>query len=597
MAVAFTEWQNRNENRNYPLHDSASKQDVDGDLLPDDFLCDAHIMVPRSAGRYVFVSSAALSPSLVSVTLLATDVDPFDDAPSSSDSGDQVDFVPLATLTLPRPVELYRNYAIEAMYPGVGGWLAFGNGINERSALSLRFDNPAATTLVSRAARWYDDLPVLSMSRLNQLTKLTGLVLLRGEAGLVKVRKALREINGVQREVITIGLDLDAAVDPAAQLHRFTGPCGDRPEEGTCPSQAIATINGVQPDCHGNLRIRVVGLDATIVGIDATGDEGDLVASGHVIDIPISLDDACVTLDLRLAEDLCLSSLSSVSSPSESSPSEEPPESSPSASPDDYCDSFDDESATFAVLIPKGAASRKWDVRDVVHCDYAADTHYTSPRLLSGRGIFTPQVIVHDSLWKSSTAGYTVEGIIRPITERGNGHVIFGYKHIDDFWFAGISLDSIAAASGILYVGRKSAARTTRADNWPNGLDFGYQFTQAGSPDTDFGPPGSTGGTPPSLGPDGLFNTDIRVKVSIEPIAPGSQIRLVQVHFIWDETTMGVPSFEPFASIIFTVSPSDSDLHGYGGLGTVGSETEFDNFGIDCAGGFTVPGQSSGCPL
>lgn len=596
MAVVFTEWQNRNENRNYPLHDSASKQAADEGRLPDDILCDAHIMVPRSAGRYVFVSSVALSPALVSITFLATDTDPFDNAPSSSSSSGET-FVPLATLTLARPVEPYRNYAIEAMYPGVGGWVSFGNGINERTSLTLRFEDPAATALVSRAARWYDDLPVLSLGRLDQLTELTGLMLLRGETGLVKVRKAIRQVAGVKREVVAIGLDLDAAVDPTALLHRFAGPCGDRPEEGTCPSQAIATINGVQPDCNGNLRIRVVGLDAIVVGIDAIGDDGELAASGNVIDIPVSLDDACATLELQQRVDLCLPSSSLSSESSESAlPESSSSFSSPSALPTGYCDSFDYPSATFAALIPKDDA-QAWAIEWVERCNFADDMYYRTPRLLSKRGLFTPQVIIHDTLWKSSSDSYVVEAVIRPRTERGNGHVIFGYKSADDFWFAGFSLDSVAAESGVVYVGRKSAVRTTRLDNWPNGLNFGYQFVQSGAPVTDFGLAGSTGGLPPALGADGLFSTDVRVTVRVEPISPGSQIRLVQVHFSWDESTMGVPVDEPFASIVFAVSPSDSDLFGYCGLGVVGSETEFDDFGIDCSELFTALESSSGCPV
>ena len=593
MAISFADWQNRNENRNYPLHDSASKLAVDDGQLPDDFLCDAHIMVPRSAGRFVFVSSVALSPALVSVTFLATDQDPFSNESSSSSSSGDHGFVPLATLTLSRPVVPYRNYSVEAMYPGVGGWVSFGNGVNEQDALNLRFDDPAATLLLSRAARWYDDLPVLSLGRLDRLTELTGLVLLRGETGSVKIEKAIRKIEDVKREVITIGLDLDAASDKVELLHRFAGPCGDRPEEGTCPSQAIASINGVKPDCNGNIRIRFEGLDATIVGISAVGDGGDLVASGNVIDIPISLDDACAALTLRPARDICLpssSSSSESSSPSSSSSLSSSSESSPSPSPAGYCDSFDNPSATFAVLIPKGRGKQQWEGKLAEHCNYEDRIKWVSPRLFSGRGIFTPQVIIHDSLWKSSEDGYTVESIIRPNTERGNGHVIFGYKHIDDFWFAGISLNSVASTSGVVYAGRRTAAKTTRLDNWPNGLDFGHQFVQSGTPNTDFGP-----GEPPLLGADGLFDTDIKVEVSVEPIAPGSSIRLVQVKFSWDANTMGVSVDSPFASIIFTVSPSDSDLDGYCGLGVVGSETEFDNFGIDCAGGFTPASTASGC--
>jgi hypothetical protein len=245
---------------------------------------------------------------------------------------------------------------------------------------------------------------------------------------------------------------------------------------------------------------------------------------------------------------------------SSSSPSE-PSESSESPSPDFYCSDFTDPVATFAVLKPQ-----------------LGDWEIASDKLQSGEGRAGPQVIIHDSIWKSGDIGYEITGKITPLTELGNGHLIFGYKNPDDFWFAGVSLNALGEEPGAFYLGRKSAERGLALDDWPEGLNYGYFFVQAGSPSVDFGLPGSAGGSPQAIGEDGIWQTPVKVVVDVSPIAPGSPTKLIQVKFIWD-----VVGPDPFATIITTVSPDDSDLYGYCGLGTVGSQTEFDDFGIDCS--------------
>ena len=570
--AVFSGWQNRNENRNFPLHDRATKLSVSGVKLPDTILADAHIALPQSAGRFVLVSSVGVSEYLVSLTFLATEGDPISGGALGA-------FIPMGVMTVQKPVIPYRNYPISPTYPGFGGWVAFGNGVAETDNLALQFIDPKATVLASKIVRSYKDIPVQSLGRLGSDLALTGLVHLQGQPGLIRIRKVVRTIDGVNKEVLVLGLDLDNAADPTALLLSFAGPCG-RPEQRTCPpGKAILTINGVSPDCAGNIRIRIVGLDATIVGVDAIDTLGNLVASGNIVDMPVGLDDVCAALNPTRFDptDICLpSSSSSSSDSSESSPSSSSvSSSSPSPSPEEYCEDFEGASP-FDVLIPKQG---DWRVATVAHLGE------TSQRLISERGHFGPQVIIHDSLYKATDpsipSGYDVEATIRPITEIGNGHVIFAYKSLDDFWFAGFSLNAVSDVSGLLYVGRKSADRTTALDNWPSGLNYGYFFARAFPPSADPGAVGPGGGAPVS--DDGLFSTDIRVTVTVEPIALGSSINLVKVSYAWnDDRSLGIPAAPPFASFIFTVSPSDSDLRGYCGLGVVGSETEFDDFGIDC---------------
>lgn len=573
MGEVFAGWQNRNENRDFPLNDRATKLSVSGEKLPSDILAGAHVALPRSAGKFVFVSSVGISEYLVSLTLLATDADPIGGAAAGT-------FVPMGVITLQKPVITYRNYPISSLYPGFGGWVAFGNGVGETDSLSLQFDDPVATVLAAKVVHAYNDLPVTSLGSVENSVELKGLVHMQGQAGLIKVYKAVREIEGVDREVLAIGLDVEGAADPVELLLRYAGQCG-RPEQRTCPEgKAVLTINGVAPDCNGNIRIWVTGLDAVITGVTAE-QLAELVASGNVIDLPVGLADICSVLDpTRIFDaDLCVSSESGEPEPPEPSSSGEPPPSSSSSSPtpseDDYCDNFSSTIFTFEYLKPQLGS---WGIAPVTR------EEQTTGRLISGRGIVGPQVIIHDSLYKSpESEGYRVEGTIRARTEGGNGHVIFGYKDPDDFWFAGFSLRPQSSVNGVLYVGRKTAPRSTILDNWPNGLDLGYFFVQSIATDEDFGAGGPGGGAPPPFDTNGLFNTDIRVVVDVYPIAPGSQVNIVQVGFEWDEThAFLVPSGSQFANMIFSVSPADSDLRGFIGLGVVGSETEFDDFGVDC---------------
>lgn len=572
MGEVFTGRQNRNETRNYPLHDRATRIGVDGTLLPNTILADAHLAVPRSAGTDVFVSSVGISEHLISITFMAG-WRPIWGVAHWNQFKWGTWPIALGAVTVQKPVTLYRNYPVTALYPGFGGWVAFGAGVEDIDALNIRFNDPTSGLLAAKAVHNYDVPPVRSLGSTENTLQLMGLVHLQGQPGLVRVQKEIRTIDGINREVLAIGLDTAGAADPVSLLLRYAGPCG-RPEQRNCPAgKALRTINGVAPDCHGNIRIRVEGLDATVTGITA-GTPDNKQASGNIIDLPIGLDDVCSVLDpSRIFDaDLCApsSSSSSESSSSSSEPSSSSSSSSPSGSLSSYCDYFNSAAYTFDNMEPQQGT---WSVANVVHAKE------TTGRLLSAQGMIGPQVIINDGLWKApDIAPYRIEGTIRPLTENGNGHLIFGYKNIDDFWFAGISLRPQTDVNGLLYVGRKTAPGTTVLDNWPNGLDNGYFFTRTITPDGS-----NSEGIAPDIDTNGLFNTDVRVVVEVYPVAPGSAINIVQVGYEWDGTHgLLHPSGEPTANIVFSVSPSDSDMAGYAGLGTVGSKTEFDDFGIDC---------------
>jgi len=477
MALVYAGWMNSNELRNYPLHDNATKRSADDVILPDNILADMNIMVPESAGRFVYVSSVMLTPGLVSLTFLATDYDPLAPEPSSSSSSSSsVGMIPLAAITVQKPVVLYKNYPIEALYPGVAGWVAFGSGVNEISSASFRFVEPLDGLLASKAVRAYKDYPVQSLGKTERLATLTGLILLRGEGDVV-VGSAVRTINGLKREVIAIGLDI--ATLPENMLRKYAGDCGERPEDQTCAKgKPFLTVNGVIPDCDGNIDIIFEGLDVTQVRVD----------HGMVIDLPIGLDDVCSTFDPERYDpaDLCeeppSSSSSSSAQSSLSSSSSAPTPPTPPA-PTEYYDDFSDPVRTLGDETHTGALRQiqgSWyiDNVDVSEAIVGRSRLHTT-------SLDAPSIIIHPEIYRRAAESYWTFSVIRSFSEDANGHVIFGYRGSDDFWYAGLSIKTLDAPYGYLYVGHKTGDLGSELDNWPRGLEYGYQFDAAGDPDID----------------------------------------------------------------------------------------------------------------
>jgi hypothetical protein len=548
MPLVFSGYQTANTQRNYPLHDQATKAAIGGDKMPDDVLADAHLMIPESAGKFVFVSSVGITPGLVSLTFLATDVNPLAAAASSSSSSPSTSpvpsgFVPLAVVTVPKPVEQFRMYPVEAQFPGVGGWVAFGPRVIEGGDLNLRFDDPAASFLATRAARFYKAFPAASLGLENILTELTGLVRLSGEAGLVSVRKGRRRIFGSDRDVVIVGLDL--AQNAREILEQFTGPCGARPNVFTCEKDPFIEVNGAVPDANGNIEIE---FQDDIVTVDAD--------KGIVLDFPIGLQDVCLTFDdVLFSEDIC-NLISPSPSPSFSpgpsiSPSPEPSVSpSPSPSPptppvDGVCEDFEGVGAPL-------------DLTEIEGNFKVVSTSRTK------RYRSQPGFITHRSLDLSRTLTGVIpadtnamSATIRLLSPDSAGHIIFGHKGNTEFLFAGVSLrvDPTVPGSppppGKFYVGHRVLIGQAR---WPNGLGLGYFF------DSDVTPIG------------GMFETD--VELTLTTIG-----KVVTAKFDWISQDLG-PLTQSLI-VDFAGVPGVSNLSGFAGVGA-SFETEFDDLLINC---------------
>jgi hypothetical protein len=277
MGIRNPSWYVLNENRDYPLDDTATCQPGQGDRLPHNIIADLRLRWPAYLGRYAFVSAVTVTPGLVSVVLQAT----------STLDNVTGDHMPLAVVSVPLPVDLRRQYPLQAQMPGVYGYIVFGNGVQDPYA--GRFASPAQGLLAPRAARPYAALPVSSTAKLYAESGLTGLVLLQGEAP-VEVVAEYREIQGATRRAAVIRLADDYTNDDSrvadSVFSQFAGPCAGRPESQTCGDpQPIEYINAVGPDCNGVIEIIFNG--CAVVG-------GNADNASIVVDCGFGLTESCL---------------------------------------------------------------------------------------------------------------------------------------------------------------------------------------------------------------------------------------------------------------------------------------------------------------
>lgn len=519
MSLIHNEFLNKNERRNYPLHSLSDRTDKFGRIMPNSYIVDANIWLPRSAGQSVYLSSVRISKSIISMTFLAASQNPY-----STDGVPEPTFVPIAVLRVTRPAVAYKNYALEALYPGVGGWLMLGQGAIQAVDETFSFDDPGETTFIDRCIRAYRDVPVKSLGKIGQSRVLTGLVNLKGLAGSTVTRKETRIIDGKTRDVAVIALDLTN--NSVATLEAYAGVCGHRPQEKTCNKQPIEQLNDVHPDCGGNIDIEFKG--SPIVGD---------VHDGLILDFPVDLTTVCppVPPDQIFIDPQPGDFITPVhpTSSSEAGPPSEPSSSSENLSAE-YCESFSGPTNEFTPLI--------------------GFFNLQSGRLVSAPSIPTDQVAIDLHRTKDGILGYLLQAIVRPRTTPGSGFLIFAYKSITNFYFAGLS--------------------QTASPGFPNGRFFIGQRVAASSADpTDLLPNYKVLVNIPV--PAVLPNVDYHLSLQVSK--PGNEF-LILFQATWND---GQPRD---MAQYFAVNLSLFNRFGYTGLGTIASETEFDNFGINCTG-------------
>ncbi len=305
METQVSNWGNLNELRNFPLDDRAHRKDDRGNVLPNDLLTGLQVWWPLSCGRHLYVSVLTVSPHLVTLILSAANLESDESSSSSSSSsatGDAIpgssssaesEFVdacvisnrlecePVAVVNLARPISPFRNYPVEAIAPGAGGWVSFGRGLEELDGIqSWSFSDPQASRVLPKLGRAYNPLPVPSVASREDTSALEGLVQLKA-SGDLSIEEGYRTVNGQQVRCIIVGLREDLLPDA---YESYAGPVGQRPESENCDQGiAIQSISGVSPGCNGNITI-ALGSNVT----DSLGGP-----EGMVLDTAVDLSAVC----------------------------------------------------------------------------------------------------------------------------------------------------------------------------------------------------------------------------------------------------------------------------------------------------------------
>lgn len=309
MAVRNQGWNSLNESRDHPFDAAAMLQDDEGALTPLNIISGLKAMIPESAGALCYVGGLSVTPTVVTVLIMAAD--------SLNDAGRLV-----LSISQRLPIVRHQQYALASQYPGAAGWITFGGGVVQ--PYRGRFATPSQSLLSPLAVRRYVAPPIASVGKYG-VAGLTGLVSLRS-GNDIEIVKECREVPdhavagshpqycdggpGLQaRDVIVFRLRDTSDEQDRNVYDLYRGACGNRPESGNCGEpEPIELINAVSPDCCGYVTIEFRGCAdvSEIVEAVTTNSEGAEVsreaATGVVIDCGLSLDDACISAD-KLPDD------------------------------------------------------------------------------------------------------------------------------------------------------------------------------------------------------------------------------------------------------------------------------------------------------
>lgn len=549
MATLNVEWLNKNEGRAYPVHDRATRKDIDGKELPNDIIVDANIWLPQSLGRYVMISSIGCSTSLFSITFLACFDSPFCNVES-------VTFKPVAVLTITKPVTRFKTYALTPMIEGVSGWITLGKGAENYSSLFMSFTESKQSVLLDKCVKSYPALPVKDFGKADISPPLQGVIKLHGTPGVVRTFSEEHWVDGYYRKIAMVGLD--PAGDKVTALTQYTGPCGHRPSAGNCNSTPITSINGVRPDCNGNIDIDF----SQAMILSGTSD-------GLVIDSELGLAQVCLP-DPEVTDSslICGGGGGSLFIPptplggetSESLSSYSSSLIPGASSTGQYCEDFDSE-VLHHLAINKGYFSLARVSREALPDDFVHSNRYISTPGLP----FDEQVVLNNFYKPDVFSGYTVKCTISPREQQQEGHVIFGHADPDNFFMAGVILSHPSYPYGALFLAQR--VRNGALGGGALGL----------------GNPGSkylflAGSVVEIPREKALQLTDYNFTVSVHRIVDSIQVN-------WSATWLNAGQPQSTTQT-YIITPSDGwksvNNRGLCGFGAYDSVTEFDSFGINC---------------
>ena len=268
MSIRNQNWYNLQSTRRYPLDETSTGEGDDGVTIRDDIIVDCHIRFPGNYGQYLYVQGLTVSAGLVTVLF------------GAANDLQATDGVTVAAISLPKPVNENVNYTVTPLVSGLSGWVVLGPGIE--SNFVGRYTKPAQSLVSPRCGRPFRALPIPTLGKLGPATSLQGLVTLTASTP-VKVtysENAGDVINGASKVVIgqatqalIFELDQSLISETYNPLSLFVGSCSQRPESGTCPKTPIESINGITPDCDGNIQLDFPGFSAQPIACDPENPE------------------------------------------------------------------------------------------------------------------------------------------------------------------------------------------------------------------------------------------------------------------------------------------------------------------------------------
>ncbi len=271
MSIRNQNWYNLQSTRSYPLDESSTAVDDTGAFIRDDILVDCHIRFSSDLGQHLYLQGLTVSAGLVTAV--------FGVAATLNSAGSTV-----ASVTVVRPGNAYANYSIVPLVAGVSGWVVFGPGID--TPFVGRYTNPTQALINPRCGRTYRPLPVPSIGKINLATSLQGVVAITGIDPVIAEYKFV-QYGDKEMRAIVFRLDDTQRTDTYNPLEQFLPACAKRPESGTCYKQPIMSINGIEPDCNGNIVI-APHESITLTPFDGCG--------GVDMTTPRSLAEACAAL-------------------------------------------------------------------------------------------------------------------------------------------------------------------------------------------------------------------------------------------------------------------------------------------------------------
>lgn len=278
MSIRNQNWYNLQSTRSYPLDESSAAVDDTGAFIRDDILVDCHIRFSSDLGQHLYLQGLTVSAGLITAV--------FGVAATLNSAGSTI-----ASVTVVRPGNAYANYSIVPLVAGVSGWVVFGPGID--TPFVGRYTNPTQALINPRCGRAYRALPVPSIGKINLATSLQGVVTITGTNPVIAEYKLVQYDNKEMRAIV-FRLDDTQLTDTYNPLEEFLPACAKRPESGTCYKQPITSINGVEPDCDGNIDI-VPGEGITLTLFDDCG--------GMDLTTPRSLAASCAAIKPKRPEE------------------------------------------------------------------------------------------------------------------------------------------------------------------------------------------------------------------------------------------------------------------------------------------------------